>query len=237
MNVFYGNSKSRRRTARFATCMLVLAASVAAARAQTPPYLEFQYSTITGSGNTITATRLPVVLSTGTSYVDVVIEFDVAANGTITVAPGYPTVVAAPAQLTSNFLAGSYTGPSTDGNYDMTVFGPGVTAGGATEWSLAATGSASCATAPNSATWYVFSGPMTKNPLYPRLSAAKISTTTYQAYGGWGTTGSQSCTSTGWQTNTLIGLSQTGSALMITSFTNSAGDQDQPVSEITYVKQ
>ena len=232
----YTNSNLRRRSARFATLALILTAGAIAAKAQAPPYLEFQYSTLTASGNTITATRLPVVLSTGTSYVNVVVAFDVSATGAITIAPGYPTVTPAPAQLISNFLADNYKGPGTDGGYDITVFGPGVTSGGATEWSLASSTGASCYTTPTSATWYVFSGPMTKHPLYQRLKAANITAQTYAAY-SWGTTGNQSCTSTGWGSNFLIGLSQTGSALMITSFTNNGVDQNQPESEITYTNQ
>ena len=51
---------------------------------------------------------------------------------------------------------------------------------------------ASCFTTPTSATWYVFGGPMTKNPLYQRLKAAGITVTTYEAY-SWGITGTQSC--------------------------------------------
>ncbi len=241
MNASYGKSNShvksnsRRRAARCAVFTLLASVAAVSANAQTPPYLEYQYATITGSGNTITVTRLPVVLSTGTSYVNVVIEFDVAANGTITVA-GNPTVVAAPAQLINNFLAGSYKGPSVDSNYDITVFGPGTTTGGATEWSLATATGANCYTTPSSATWYVFGGPMTKHPLYQTLKAAGITTATYQAY-SWGTTGTQSCGGSPWASNSLIGLSQTGSALMIYSFTSNGTDQNQPAGEITYVNQ
>jgi hypothetical protein len=114
----------RRRSARFARILMVLAAGGAVGQAQTPPYAEFQYSTLTASGNTITATMLPVVTSTGISYFNVVVEFDVAANGTLTVAPGYPTVAKAPRPLIGNFLAGSYVGPATDSSYDMTLRSP-----------------------------------------------------------------------------------------------------------------
>ena len=224
----------RRRSARFATILMVLAAGAAVGQAQTPPYGEFQYATLTGSGNTITATMLPVVTSTGISYFNVVVEFDVAANGTLTVAPGYPTVAKAPRPLIGNFLAGSYVGPATDSSYDITVAGPGVTTAGATEWSLATATGASCSTTPTSATWYVFGGAMKSHPLYTRLKAAGITTATYQAYAGWGTTGAQCTSSNGWETDVLIGVSQIGNTLMITSFSNNNGDVNQPVSQITY---
>jgi len=232
MSVSRTNVNLRRRSARLATILGLLAAGAAAGPAQTPPYAEFQYSTLTASGNTITATRLPVVTSAKTSYVNVVVQFDVAADGTLTLAPGYPQIVPSPAQLISNFLAGNYAGPSGSGD-QITVSGPGVTVGGATEWSLANT--ATCST-PTSATWYVFGGPMTKNPLYTRLKNAGITAQTYGFY-SWGTTGTQSCDAgSTWQTNTLIGLSQTGGALAILSFTLNGKDESQPADQITYLK-
>jgi hypothetical protein len=233
MSTYRMNLNSRRRFARFATIIMLLAAGVASSRAQTPPYAEFQYSTLTASSNTITATRLPVVTSTGTSYMNVVLQFDVATDGTLTLAPGYPQVVPSPAQIISRFLAGTYVGPSGSG-MQITVSGPGVTSGGATEWSIAASGGDSCST-PATATFDVFGGAMTQNPLYTRLKAANITPHIYASYGGWGTTGTQSCDAgSDWQTGTLIGLSQTGSALAIVSFTVNGKDQNQPANTITY---
>ncbi|MFN7992562.1 MAG: hypothetical protein U0Q18_03130 [Bryobacteraceae bacterium] len=233
MSVFRTNMSLRRRSVRFAAVLMALAA-VSAVHAQTPPYAEFQYSTLSGSGNTITATRLPVVATTGIKYVNVVLQFDVAADGTLTLTPGYPQILPSPAQIISNFLAGNYVGPGGTG-YQTTVFGPGVTSGGATEWSLA--GTTSCAV-PATATWYVFGGAMTKNPLYQRLKNAGISAQTYAAYGAWGTTGDQACNAgANWRTGTLIALSQTGGGgLAILSFTDNGVDQSQPVDQITYTK-
>ena len=54
-----------RSAASFAALVLIFGVCQVAVRAQTPPYLQMQYSTLTGSGNTITATMLPVVTSTG----------------------------------------------------------------------------------------------------------------------------------------------------------------------------
>jgi len=238
MNTFYRGLNSRRRTARFAACIMVFAAAVVAARAQTPPYAEFQYSTLTASGNTITATRVPVVTSTGTSYVNVVVEFDVAANGALTIAPGYPQIVSSPAQLISNFLAGNYVGPSVDPSFYITVAGPGVTSGGATEWSSASESgtTTSVYTFPSTATWYAFGGSMTTHPLAARLKAAGITSQMYGVY-CWGITGDQvyAPADGNWNTNTLIGVSQTGSALTVTSFTHAGVDQSQPVDQITYI--
>ena len=77
---------------------------------------------------------------------------------------------------------------------------------------------------------------MTQHPLYQRLKAAGITTQTYQAY-NWGTTGTQSNPNSAWGSNYLVGLSQTGSALTITSFTSSGTDQNLPAGEITYAEQ
>jgi len=222
---------------RLARIIMLAAACGAVSFAQTTPYAEFQYSTITGTGDTITVTRLPVVTSTGTTYVNVVVQFDVAADGTLTISSGYPQIVASPSTLIHGFLAGNYTGPSADSGYDITVSSPGVTAAGATEWSLATSASATCNTTPTTATWYVFGGSMTKNPLYPRLKAAGITQQIYASYGGWGTTGTQVCGGgIVWGSNTLIGLSQTGKALAITSFTYNGGDKNQPQDMIAYTK-
>jgi hypothetical protein len=235
MTAFYQRMNLRRRTARFATCIMVFAASVVAAHAQTPPYAEFQYSTLTASGNTITGTMLPVVTTNGTSYVNVVMQFDVAADGTLTIAPGYPQIAPSPRPSTRNFLAGNYVGPSADANYDITVFGPGVTAGGATEWSLATSTGATCYTTPTTATWYVFSGPMAQNPLAGYLKKAGITEATYGAY-SWGITGDQCAPTVNWATENLIGLSQTNGALTILNFTYNGVYQSQPADQITYMK-
>ncbi len=66
---------------------------------QAPPYAEFQNSTLTGSGNTISASSLPVVTAGGILYFDVVVQFDVAADGTLTVSAGYPQYTKSPQAL------------------------------------------------------------------------------------------------------------------------------------------
>lgn len=236
------NLYSRRRPARLAASIMVFAASVVVARAQTEeaagslqaaattPYSLFQYSTLTGSGNTITATWLPVVTSTGaTIYKNLTIEFNVDSAGNLTVAPGYPQVVAATPPIISSFKAGRYVGPSTilDGNAAINVSGPGVTSGGATEWSLAAGTGASYYIYPASATWYI--GPLTSNPLYSRIKAAGITSTAWY-YG----VGGSSCGCPQWQKGTLMGFSQIGNTLTIVSFTSNDVDKSEPVDQITY---
>jgi hypothetical protein len=104
-----------------------------------------------------------------------------------------------------------------------------VTSGGATEWSLAQSGTAACAY-PYSATWYV--GPISDNPLYTRLKKATITSSAYNygilgAYGG--------CGGNDWTTGNLLGFAQTGKTLTIVSFTY-AGTEDSatPIAQITY---
>lgn len=207
---------------------------VVVARAQTPPapYSLFQYSSLTGAGNTITATQVPVVTSAGTTiYVNITVQFDVDSNGNLTISSGYPQFVPAPTLLVSSFLAGKYVAPSTiySGKGLIAVSGPGVSDGGATQWSLAAAAGANEGTYPGSATWYV--GPIDNNPLAARLKSAGITSTAWS----YGVGSSQYSINGGnWNTNTLIGVSQVGNTLTIVSFTTNAKDFGSPVDQITY---
>jgi len=201
------------------------------AGAQTTPSAQFQYATLTGNNNTITATSIPVTISPGvTVYVNLTLQFNVDSNGNLTVATGSPTQTVAPAALTSAFQAGSYVGPSTinSGNSLINVAGPGITSGGATEWSLStATGANGC-TYPNSATWYVVPSP-SASPLASRLQSAGITSTAWY-YG----TGGSSCGNAFWINNSLLGFSQVGNTITIASFTHSGSDFSVPVDQITY---
>jgi hypothetical protein len=237
-----------RRSARLAAIVLTsTAAWFGPARAQTVnfstlaratsgQYALFQYASITGSGDTITASWVPVVTSSGTTlYENVTLQFDVDSSGNLTLAKGSPTVVPAPIIQVSSFVPGIYVGPSNvgGGNACITVSGPGATTGGETEWSLAASPGSWTYTYPASATWYV--GPLNTSPLAPRLQAANITSTDYS----YGVVGSEPWIEDGtWYTNTLIGLSQTGSTLTIVSFTpySTGKDQNTPVDEITYTQ-
>jgi hypothetical protein len=217
-----------RRSARLATIFMIFTAAVFVAGAETPPYALLQYSTLTGSGNTITAAWVPVVTSKGTTYQNITLLFDVSAEGVVTLASGYPVVVPAPTNLVSSFKAGNYVGPSTilSGDALITVAGPGVTTGGATEWTLGATTNANGCTYPSTATWYV--GPIADSPLAARLKAAGITSTAW-SYG----VGTGSCYND-WGTDTLIGVSQVGNSITIVSFTYAGTDKNEPVDQITY---
>ncbi|MGH9614526.1 MAG: hypothetical protein ACRD4P_15750 [Bryobacteraceae bacterium] len=194
-----------------------------------PPYALFQYSTLTGSGNTVTATWVPVVTATGsTIYKNMTLQFNVDLAGNLTIASGYPKVVPAPPPIVSSFRAGRYVGPSTvlSGEAIINVAGPGITAGGATEWSLASAAGASACTYPGTATWYV--GPLASSPLAARLKKIGITSTAW-SYG----VGGDAC-SGAWRTNTLLGFSQVGNTLTIVSFTYGGVDNPEPLDQITY---
>jgi hypothetical protein len=64
---------------------------------------------LTGSGNTVTATLIPVVTSTGgVVYKDVTLQFVADAAGNLTLASGFPKVVPSATFITSTFKAGRY---------------------------------------------------------------------------------------------------------------------------------
>jgi hypothetical protein len=206
--------------------------SAATPAAAAPPYALFQNATLTGTGNTFTATWLPVVTSAGTAYKNITIQFDVDSKGNLTIAPGYPQIAAAPAIIVTAFKAGTYVGPSTiyNGESRISVSGPGVTSGGATEWSLAAATGAYSYTYPETATWY--DGPISSNPLAARLKAAGITSTAWSYGVGGGSNGDIY-----WSTDSLLGFSQIGNTLTIVSFTNNGVDKSEPVDTITYTLQ
>jgi hypothetical protein len=207
-----------------------------AAAATATAYAEFQYATLSGSNNVVNVTMLPVVLSNGSIvYKNLTLQVDVnPTTGKITVASGSPTETAAPVPQISSFKAGNYVGPggiSSQETQLLTLTGPGVAAGGATEWSTSTSPGATGCTYPSSATFYV--GPLASNPLYPRLKKAGITSTAYS----YGLAGVQTCSGDGlWFINgSILGFSQTGNALTIVSFTyDSTEDQNTPGSQITY---
>jgi hypothetical protein len=238
------NWNSWHSSARPALVVLALIACVFVAFAQTPqaPYALFERATLTGSGSTITAVNVPIVVSSGlTIYTNVTMQFNVDYNGNLTLLSGYPQVFAAPIVLASSFKSGKYVGPSTvaNGKAIITVSGPGVTDGGATAWSLSAAAGADNCTLPSSATWYA--GPMSSSPMAARLTKASVTSTAW-SYGvsGSGPSSTSSTSSCGsdnyfnWGTGTLIGVSQTGNALTVASFTRSDVDRSAPVAQITY---
>jgi hypothetical protein len=229
-----GGSNLRRGAMRLATILTLLTGlGTVAAWGQAPPYALMQDSTLTGTGNTINVTQLPVVTTSGISYVDLTILFDVSATGVLTVAAGYPQVVPAPEPIINGFEAGTYLGPN-DPTELIQVSGPGVAPSGVTAWSITpATGSSGCIY-PSTATWYDVGTNLKNNPLYPRIKAAGLTSTLWQ-YGVGASSESYYCGSTYWETNTLMGFSQTGNVLTISSFTNASKDQNTPVDTQTFV--
>src|ERR1700733_7610163 len=84
------------------------------AGAQTTPSALFQQSTLTGSNNTITATQIPVVTSSGAViYLNATIQFNVDGNGNLTISSGSPQITPAPTVVNGSFKAGTYVGPSS----------------------------------------------------------------------------------------------------------------------------
>ena len=162
---------------------LIACLFVASAQTLTPPYAIFQNAAITASGNTINATRVPVITQSGVPvYVDVAIQFNVDNNGNLSIASGFPQFAPSPALLTSQFKPGTYVGPSSllGGKARIVVSGPGIAAGGATQWSASAAPGADSCTIPLSATWHA--GAPSSGPYAARVAAAKITNTDF-SYG------------------------------------------------------
>ncbi len=240
MILFCRSLYSARRAALLAMFALALTATLtftvrAGAREETtppvltPPYSLFQNSTITGTTNTINVTQLPVVIATTTGtktiYDNVTVQFDVAADGTLTYSSTSPTVLLAARPNSSTFLPGTYDAPASTN--PITVSGPATTTGGGTEWSIAAQ-TTSCQDV-TSAAWYV--GTLTASPYYARVKAAKVPTSGF-SYG----VGSGNCSGGDWGANSLMGFAQVGNQLTIFSFTVNGADQPEPVAQVTYSK-
>jgi hypothetical protein len=211
---------------------------VALAQSGSPtPGPQFQYAALTGSGNTITLTRVPVITASGqTVYQDVTLQFDNDGNGNITLTSGFPMFALSPSLQVSSFQPGKYAGPVTmlNGNSFITVSGPGVVNGGSTAWSAATISGADPCTVPVSATWYV--GPIDNNPMSARLKKANITSTAW-SYGISGNGIAFSCggsLSFHWSNGSIIGVSQTGNSITFASFTNNSFDQASPVDQVTY---
>ena len=172
---------------------------------------------------------MPVVSNGVTYYEDVTLTltFEVGSGGVVT-ATATPTVVKSPTLTTASFKAGNYLAPSSVvTNGGITVSGPGVRSGGNTEWSLAVTSGSSNYTYPNTAIWYVGST-LSSSPIYPRLEAAKITSTSW-SYG----------VGDYWynfrESNNLLGFTQSGNTIVIANFTDVSGvDHSVPQDTITY---
>ncbi|MBV8737264.1 MAG: hypothetical protein JO007_08400 [Alphaproteobacteria bacterium] len=192
-------------------------------------------ATITGSGDVVTATRIPVQAADGSIlYSDATITFAIASDGKtlvlqqVSIQPSLNLII-------SNFQAGTYASPAGGSNtWTNLLSGPGIGPAGTTAWSFSANGGSTpqCAY-PYSATWYT--GPISSNPFASRITAAGITSADYS----YGVAGSivQACTITAndsFNNGDLIGATQTGNSLTIVSFTFDGKDYPTPVSQITY---
>jgi hypothetical protein len=212
---------------------------VARAQSPAPPYAFFQNATLTGSGNTLNATRVPVVTHPGqTEYVDLALEFSADTSGKLTLAPGFPQISLSMSLLVSNFKAGTYVASSTllGGKNIIAVYGPGIAPGGATLWSLSAGSGADVCTTPIAAVWY--DGPIASSPYAARLKGAQITSSAW-SYGVGGGSGCGSplpgLNNYAWRSSSLIGVSQTGNALTIASFSiNGSTDHAVPQDQIVF---
>ncbi len=223
----------------FGTVLSAVLPVVAHAQTDSKATALFQYASLSGIDKTITATRVPVTTAGRTTYKDVTLQFDVDADGNLTLSVGYPTIVSSPEVQVSSFRAGTYAGPKNiaNGKAIVTVGGPGVSGGGGSSWSLLASGDADKCTYPGSATWYV--GPLENSPQAARLKKAGITSTAW-SYGVSGVGPSYSCLSDrdayhNWENGSLIGVSQSGNTLTVASFTYWGTDKSAPVDQITYV--
>jgi hypothetical protein len=185
---------------------------------------QFQNATITSTTNTINATRVPAVDGQGgVHYWDVNLAFNTDSGGNLTLASGSPVITPSASTNSDGFVAGTYT----NGSEMVTVSGPGVTSGGATQWTLLISTGSGCTTF-SSATWYV--GSLANNPLAARLSADGITSTAYS----YGIEGGSCDEGYPWNPDALLGFSQTGNALTVVSFTNGI-DHPTPVGQVAYL--
>jgi hypothetical protein len=139
-----------------------------------------------------------------------------------------------PAAAASAFQAGTYVGPGTllNGNAVIAVSGPGASDGTTTEWALSSGNGANTCTFPNSGTWYT--GPIANSPYSIRIQNAGITSSalSYGVGGGPGC-GVNGAVTGAWNPDTLIGVSQDGNTITISSFTLNGKDSPLPVDEIT----
>ena len=216
------------------TLFVLLAINQPVVHAQTvnPPFATFQYSSVSGSNNTITVNRVPVTTAAkSVVYKDITIQFDTDPDGNLSISSGFPLFSDSPSVLVYSFRPGRYVGPSTfwGGKGFVTVSGPGVLPGGATAWSLSTASGADGCTTPSTATWYV--GPIENSPYAARLKADKITSTAWS----YGVANYPNCNGNSrWPTNALIGVSQIGNTLTIASFSINSYDYDSPTDSITF---
>ena len=193
-------------------------------------------ATITGAGDIVQVSRMPVQTSSGTVvYYDVTITFGVTSAGALSVVS--TTIGPSPSLIITNFKAGTYASPAGL-NFTELVSGPGIGPAGTTAWNIAKSGGSNLGCAyPATASWYT--GPIASNPYAARITGAGITTTDYS----YGISGPISSICSGVESQEfnnasnvapLIGASQTGNSLTLVSFTDPTGkDHSVPVGQVT----
>lgn len=83
----------------------VAALPLGSALAASSPTLYLQDSTIVGSGDTLTITRVPDISGAGTKYYDVTIQFSVGSNGAISISVNSPQITPSPTLKIARFVA------------------------------------------------------------------------------------------------------------------------------------
>ena len=195
--------------------------------AQSTPYL--QDSSITGFGSTITINRLPIAVSGGGFvFKDVTVTLTTDGSGTLS-SNAAVTQAQSVSPITSNIMAGTYY--LTNNSYnELLVSGPSsIGKGGEAEWTLSPVQSGYGAY-PCGSPGEFYTGPLSSNPFYARLKAAKITSTEYS----YGVVDSGTGCSSPFATGAIIGVSQVGDNLKIASFTNNGKDQSTPVTSYVY---
>jgi hypothetical protein len=212
----------------------ILAIGDSAYAADSTIYLD--YSNVSAAGSTITITRLPIKLPSGSFiYKDVTVQLAADGNGALTYSPSTPVQPLSPPLKTNNFLAGTYQYTPETG-YGFALSGPsGVPGSTETKWETnAVAGETNTCGTP--AVFYV--GPLASNPNYARIHAAGITSTEY-SYGviGGGSVCGTNENGGDWAANALVGFSQSGTLLTIATFTNSSiKDQSTPVTYYNFSK-
>ena len=179
-----------------------------------PPDMLLQSANVSGSGNTLNVTRVPVRDSTGKiTYKDIELSFDVSNTGVVTLGAGSPVVTTSPSLNVAAFRAGIYKDSL---NRHVQVSGPSVLAGGRTGWTMNWIDPG--AGAYFNATWAT--GAVTGHPNGTTLTAFGITTTTYS----WGVIGSNNGFLANWFAAYVFGAAQLGDVLTLHYFHNDTAE-------------
>ncbi|WP_139559168.1 hypothetical protein [Methylotetracoccus oryzae] len=203
----FGHIRIRNfRNSLAATALVVSAGTTSAA----PPDMLMQSANLSGSGNTLNVTRVPVRDSTGkVTYKDIALSFDVSNTGVVTLGPGSPVVTTSPSLNVAGFRAGIYK--DSDGRHYQ-VAGPSVLAGGRTAWTVVWIDPPTTSYSFN-ANWAT--GAVTGHPNQTTLNNAGI---TSSGQYSWGIVGNRDSWELLWTEGAIIGAAQSADALTLHYF-------------------